>query len=711
MAKVNLNDITSGYNLSTAYNANNTILETALDNTLSRDGSTPNHMLANLDMNSYQITNLADATADSMAVTYRQLQNAVFSELQPSDAAVVATYAAVRAITTPANGEVALVTAPDQTGVFVFSSSETNTSDDGMFLQPTDGTTGAWVRRRGAGPINVKWFGAQGDGTTDDTLAVERALDFMANSGSEATTGILYFPSGNYEISSTIDLDRGNIIIMGEGRRTTRLRAAASMQSLLRHRRTDGNRSGGFSMMEIMIDGQDFTVDRALWIEQVNYCRLYNVEVQDVSGTGIYLSDAQDMYLHVHVHRCGRRYQATATATISAGARAVTLSAADDFLTNDVIVIEGAGASGADFEGIIQGDMREGDTTFNVHADCVDGATTATCHVGRPAVLIGDGKTLFTDPDVTGVCNAIWFEPGSTVERNKFHGLVAYRCDYLELNNCKFHGRTPIDEATPDPWINVWTARGKSHKVVGCQIEKVRRRALKFEQGGSRTLVPQVVGCVFGQPGNYVDATDIAFIELVDTTDSAIIDGNVFEDGLSHASYTSNGYDIINGTDVTGVNIHIGVPGNGFYSDSTKGKGTVSTSGKGHYYNGTFTPAPKFGGGSTGMALTTQKGFFTKNGNQCTVNIKLNWSNKGTDTGAFTIEDLPFVHTNDTSFPLPFVYPIQHQRSDTNDWQVACTSGSSTCTFKEESSATDKDDTDITTGRDYYFTFTYQVKD
>lgn len=60
MAKLTLNDITGGYQTATAYNANNALIEAAFENTLSRDGSTPNQMGADLDMNSNDIANVAD---------------------------------------------------------------------------------------------------------------------------------------------------------------------------------------------------------------------------------------------------------------------------------------------------------------------------------------------------------------------------------------------------------------------------------------------------------------------------------------------------------------------------------------------------------------------------------------------------------------------------------------------------------------------------
>lgn len=57
MAKLTITDIASGYASTTALNTAFTAIEAALENTLSRDGTSPNQMGANLDMNGFSILN------------------------------------------------------------------------------------------------------------------------------------------------------------------------------------------------------------------------------------------------------------------------------------------------------------------------------------------------------------------------------------------------------------------------------------------------------------------------------------------------------------------------------------------------------------------------------------------------------------------------------------------------------------------------------
>lgn len=76
MAKLTLNDIANLQNESSVVTTlanNNAATITAVENTLSRDGTTPNHMNTDFDMNNNRIINLPDGIGDQEPATYGQL--------------------------------------------------------------------------------------------------------------------------------------------------------------------------------------------------------------------------------------------------------------------------------------------------------------------------------------------------------------------------------------------------------------------------------------------------------------------------------------------------------------------------------------------------------------------------------------------------------------------------------------------------------------
>eukprot|EP00040_Diaphanoeca_grandis_P014876 m.75570 g.75570 ORF g.75570 m.75570 type:complete len:696 (+) comp24802_c0_seq1:124-2211(+) len=58
--------------------------------------------------------------------------------------------------------------------------------------------------KHGSGFRSVKDFGAKGDGVTDDTQAIQAAIDHQRGSVNQKKGAVVYFPSGTYTVSDTL---------------------------------------------------------------------------------------------------------------------------------------------------------------------------------------------------------------------------------------------------------------------------------------------------------------------------------------------------------------------------------------------------------------------------------------------------------------------------------------------------------------------------
>lgn len=90
-------------------------------------------------------------------------------------------------------------------GLFCYLSASAVNTNEGTIFESKDGV-GRWCRKY-AGPINICWFGACGDGVTDETSAIVSAL---------ALGGPVHFPKGTYVVSQQL-LVKSNQSISGSG--------------------------------------------------------------------------------------------------------------------------------------------------------------------------------------------------------------------------------------------------------------------------------------------------------------------------------------------------------------------------------------------------------------------------------------------------------------------------------------------------------------
>lgn len=81
-------------------------------------------------------------------------------------------------------------------------------------------TSGYTIADKLSQTVSVQDFGAVGDGVTDDTAAIQAAVDAI-------TTGTVHFPAGTYKVTATIDITKNGIHLLGDGSWATEIHMTA----------------------------------------------------------------------------------------------------------------------------------------------------------------------------------------------------------------------------------------------------------------------------------------------------------------------------------------------------------------------------------------------------------------------------------------------------------------------------------------------------
>ncbi len=147
----------------------------------------------------------------------------------------------------------AFLTEPIRAGKFVFSTADlsamvTADPEQGLHIAPESdptGASGAWVRSDSFESIDVSWFGALGDGVTDDTVSFQTASTVAILMGIP-----LSVLEGDYRLSDVVTLATG---LAGAGQNKTKFQAV-----------NVGVKSGVLLSISGSGTYEDFTVDGAV---------------------------------------------------------------------------------------------------------------------------------------------------------------------------------------------------------------------------------------------------------------------------------------------------------------------------------------------------------------------------------------------------------------------------------------------------------------
>lgn len=252
MSKITLSSLSNLQNETTAVgviNNNSAVITTAFDNTLSRDGTSPNQMGANLDMNSNQILNLpAPATVNSPARLIDVVSNptitvpsigtsGAFVGLLNGNNTYSGTSTFTNTVTLPAN----TVT---NSNLATMAANTIKANATGGVASPTNVTLGTSLSL-GSGSLNLAnilpsdvyfksgkpWydviaFGADPTGVADSTSAIQSAI-------SASSASFVYLPQGVYKVSSTLTISTTGISLVGAGRLTSQIKTTQTTGDII----------------------------------------------------------------------------------------------------------------------------------------------------------------------------------------------------------------------------------------------------------------------------------------------------------------------------------------------------------------------------------------------------------------------------------------------------------------------------------------------
>jgi len=198
----------------------------------------------------------------------------------------------------------------DSGGAFYWSATtDKSTADGGLVLDPTVSINlqgsgvglGCWVRAN-YDYINVKFFGAKGDGVTDDTTTIQRCI-------SACYGKTVFFPKGTYCVSSTITIN-SQINIIGDGflkdqysfSGTTFVNAHNTVIKNIGTALTGGvvsvetnttstDKTSGVNMHSIAILAEE-QADYALILKSVDRCIFEDMSLEDGTVSQLYLTTA-----------------------------------------------------------------------------------------------------------------------------------------------------------------------------------------------------------------------------------------------------------------------------------------------------------------------------------------------------------------------------------------------------------------------------------
>lgn len=145
------------------------------------------------------------------------------------------------------------------------------------------------LNKKTDGIVNVKEFGAKGDGVTDDTAAIQNAINSLTNGGDV----IFPYTPASYLISNSLTL-KNNIRLIGLGRRP-KIKSNGSITTYI---------INGLNCSNCIIQNLDLDMNKVtntagttfgIYLKNSNNVTIQDCTIQKIEGDGIYIADSANI--------------------------------------------------------------------------------------------------------------------------------------------------------------------------------------------------------------------------------------------------------------------------------------------------------------------------------------------------------------------------------------------------------------------------------
>lgn len=197
------------------------------------------------------------------------------------------TIAGLRTIPAPDANTLYFVADSGKEGWFLYDPEDTASADDtGTVIVSASGARYKRVIRDE--PLNVRWFGAEGDGSTDDTAVIQRALDTVPASG-----GTVLVPDGVYMINALVALkpNSNTILLLSPGAVLKAIPTAANLYHIINIVNKDYVTVQGGTILGDRYEHQAATGEHGMGISirSSRNVTIRDTVIKDCWGDGIYI--------------------------------------------------------------------------------------------------------------------------------------------------------------------------------------------------------------------------------------------------------------------------------------------------------------------------------------------------------------------------------------------------------------------------------------